>query len=258
MRCSVYIDFRRDGADADYVAVRADELVPKPASVTHAQAAAAPLSALTAWQALFAQGELDRASAVLIHGGAGGVGSYAVQFARWRGATVVATSSGARCRAGPRTRGRRGHRLPDATLRRHRRATDLVFDTVGGETWERSWDVLRPGGRLVSIAVPRPTEREPENGRRAIWFIVRPDRDDLRAIADLIDAGHVRPIVSAVLPLERGARGVRPRSLGVAGRARSSCQARRRSRQRLSGDRHAEPRCPVRGLPHKLPARSPE
>ena len=81
---------------------------------------------------------------------------------------------------------------------------DLVFDTVGGETWERSWDVLRPGGRLVSIAVPRPPEREADDGRRAIWFVVEPDREQLREIGRLIDAGQVRPIVSAVLPLERG------------------------------------------------------
>ena len=99
------------------------------------------------------------------------------------------------------------------------RDVDLVFDTVGGETWERSWDVLRPGGRLVSVAGSQRREREPEDGRRAIWFIVRPDRDDLRAIADLIDAGHVRPIVSAVLPLERGVEAYGPdRSTGGPGK----------------------------------------
>ena len=85
MRCSGYIDVRRDGADAEYAAARADELVPKPATLSHAQAAAVPLSALTAWQALFDHGELERGQRVLIHGGAGGVGSFAVQFARWRG-----------------------------------------------------------------------------------------------------------------------------------------------------------------------------
>jgi NADPH:quinone reductase-like Zn-dependent oxidoreductase len=81
---------------------------------------------------------------------------------------------------------------------------ELVFDTVGGETWERSWDVIRPSGRLVSIAVPRPPEREPVDDRRAIWFIVRPDPEQLREIGRLIDDGHVRPIVSAVVPLTDG------------------------------------------------------
>jgi NADPH:quinone reductase-like Zn-dependent oxidoreductase len=81
---------------------------------------------------------------------------------------------------------------------------DLVFDTVGGETWERSWDVLRPGGRLVSIAVPRPPERETRDGRRAIWFVVEPNRAQLIEIGGLIDGGQIRPIVSAVLPLAEG------------------------------------------------------
>ena len=198
------IDFRRDGADADFVAVRADELVPKPATATHAEAAAVPLSALTAWQALFDQGDLARGQRVLIHGGAGGVGSFAVQFARWRGAHVTATSSG---RDAEMVSALGADEVIDYRTQRFEDAVsdqDLVFDTVGGETWERSWDVLRPGGRLVSIAVPRPPEREADDGRRAIWFIVEIAREQLREIGGLIDAGLVRPIVSDVLPLERG------------------------------------------------------
>jgi NADPH:quinone reductase-like Zn-dependent oxidoreductase len=81
---------------------------------------------------------------------------------------------------------------------------DLVFDTVGGETWERSWQVLRSGGRLVSIAVPRPPERELMSDRRAIWFVVAPNRTQLIEIRGLIDGGHLRPIVSATLPLAEG------------------------------------------------------
>ena len=166
-----YIDVRRDGADAEYVAARAAELVPKPATLTHAQAAAVPLSALTAWQALFKQGELERGQRVLIHGGAGGVGSFAVQFARWRGAHVTATSS---ARDIDLVRGLGADEVIDYRTQRFEEVVadqDLVFDTVGGETWERSWDVLRPGGRLVSIAVPRPPEREA--GRRPTRHLVR-------------------------------------------------------------------------------------
>ena len=198
------IDFRRDGADAEFVAVRADELVPKPATATHAEAAAVPLSALTAWQALFDQGDLDPGHRVLVHGGGGGVGSFAVQLARWRGAHVTATSS---ARDADFVRGLgaddvidyRSQRFEDMVADR-----DLVFDTVGGDTWERSWDVLGPRGRLVSIAVPRPPERASDDDRRAIWFIVKQDREQLLEIASLIDAGHLRPIVSAELPLIRG------------------------------------------------------
>ena len=199
-----YIDSQRDGADAEFVAVRADELAPKPATVTHAQAAAVPLSALTAWQALFDQGDLVSGQRVLVHGGAGGVGSYAVQLARWRGARVAATSSG---RDADFVQGLGADEVIDYRTQRFESVVadlDLVFDTVGGDTWERSWDVLGPRGRLVSIAVPRPPERESTDDRRAIWFILKQDRQQLIEIGTLIDAGQLRPIVSAELPLARG------------------------------------------------------
>jgi NADPH:quinone reductase-like Zn-dependent oxidoreductase len=198
------IDFRRDGADAECVAVRATELAPKPVTLTHALAAAVPLSALTAWQALFDQGGLRAGQRVLIHGGAGGVGSFAVQLARWRGTHVVATAS---ARDTELVRDLGADEVIDYRTQRFEEVVadmDLVFDTVGGETWERSWDVLRPDGRLVSIAVPRPPERETGDGRRAIWFVVESNRTQLIDIGGLIDGGHLRPIVSAVLPLAEG------------------------------------------------------
>ncbi len=198
------IDFRRDGADAEFVAVSPDELVPKPATATHAEAAAVPLSALTAWQALFDQGGLVRGQRVLIHGGAGGVGSFAVQLARWGGARVTATSS---ARDADFVHGLGADEVIDYRTQRFEDAVadlDLVFDTVGGDTWERSWDVLGARGRLVSIAVPRPPERGTDDGRRATWFIVKQDRQQLVEIADLVDTGQLRPIVAAELPLARG------------------------------------------------------
>ena len=198
------IDFHRDGADAEFVAVRADELVSKPATVTHAEAAAVPLSALTAWQALFDQGDLAPGQHVLVHGGAGGVGSYAVQLARWRGARVTATSS---VRDADLVHGLGADNVIDYRTQRFEDVVtdlDLVLDTVGGDTWERSWDVLGPRGRLVSIAVPRPAERATDDDRRAIWFIVKQDRQQLLEIAGLIDAGELRPIVSAELQLSLG------------------------------------------------------
>ena len=207
-----YIDVHRDGADAEYVAVRADagELAPKPETLTHAEAAAVPLSALTAWQALFDHGNLQPGQRVLVHGGAGGVGTFAVQFARWRGAHVVATSS-ERDRSFVSELGAdevidyRGTRFEDTVV-----DMDLVLDAVGGDTWSRSWDVVRPGGRLVSIAVPRPPDRDEVDGRRAIWFVVRPDVRQLVEIGRLLDARLVRSIVSDVLPLARGAEAYGP------------------------------------------------
>ncbi len=198
------IDFRRDGGDAEFVAVDATELVPKPATVTHEQAAAVPLSALTAWQALFEQGDLQPDQRVLIHGGAGGVGSFAVQLARWKGAHVTATSSGrdtdlVRELGASTVIDYRTQRFEDLVA-----DVDLVFDTVGGETWERSWAVLGPRGRLVSVAVPRPPDRDSGDARRAVWFVVRIDPAQLRRIGGLLEAGSLRPIVSGILPLERG------------------------------------------------------
>jgi NADPH:quinone reductase-like Zn-dependent oxidoreductase len=198
------INFRRDGADAEYVVVCATELAPKPATLTFTDAAAVPLSALTAWQALFDNGDLQTGQSVLIHGGAGGVGSFAVQLARWRGAHVTATAS---ARDAELVRELGADEVIDYRAQHFEEAVadrDLVFDTVGGETWERSWDVLRPGRRLVSIAVPRPPERETRDGRRAIWFVVEPNRAQLIEIGGLIDGGQIRPIVSAVLPLAEG------------------------------------------------------
>jgi NADPH:quinone reductase-like Zn-dependent oxidoreductase len=199
-----YIDSRRDGADAEYVAVRTDELAPKPANLTHAEAASVPLSALTAWQALFDQGDLAPGQRVLVHGGAGGVGSFAVQLARWRGGHVAATASGrdadlVRDLGAAEVIDYRTQRFEDAAA-----GMDLVVDTVGGDTWKRSWGVLGPQGRIVSVAVPRPPDRPSDDGRKAIWFIVKQDRHQLVEIGGLLDAGHVRPIVSAELPLARG------------------------------------------------------
>lgn len=201
-----FIDVHRDGADAEFVAVRADELVPKPVSLTAAEASTVPLSALTAWQALFEHGDLERGQRVLIHGGAGGVGSFAVQFARWRGARITATSSS---RDADQVRNLGADDVIDYQETPFEDsvgegAVDLVVDTVGGETWERSFGTIRPGGRVVSIAVPRPPDREPIDGRQAIWFVVRSDTGQLTEIGELIDAGHVRPLVSDTVPLARG------------------------------------------------------
>jgi NADPH:quinone reductase-like Zn-dependent oxidoreductase len=208
------IDFRRNGADAEYVAARAAALASKPATLTFAEAAATPLSALTAWQALFDHGGLQAGQGVLIHGGAGGVGSFAVQLARWRGAHVVATAS---ARDAELVRDLGADEVIDYRARRFEEAVtdmDLVFDTVGGETWERSWGVLRPGGRLVSIAVPRPPERKPMDERCAIWFVVKPNREQLTEIGKLIDCGRLRPMVSSTLPLAEGRGAYGPRHNG--------------------------------------------
>ena len=196
-------DFPRDGAAAEFAAVRAANLALKPRSIPHVQAAALPLSALTAWQALFEHAHLVAGQSVLIHGGAGGVGSLAVQLARWRRARVLATAS-ARDTAFVRSLGAddvidyHATRF-DETLR----DIDVVLDTIGGETRERSWRVLRKGGVLVTLVSPIPAGVAEQHGVRGIFFIVRGNRGQLDQICAFVDEGKLKPVIAEVLPLAR-------------------------------------------------------
>lgn len=196
-------DFPRDGAAAEYVVVRASNLAPKPQRIDHVQTAAVPLSGLTAWQALFDHGGLAAGQRVLIHGGAGGVGTFAVQLARWRGAHIIATASSSnadflRELGADEVIDYRAVRFEEAV-----RDIDVVLDPIGGETQERSWGVLRRGGILVALSAPVRRDAPAGYGVRGIFFIVTPNRDELSEIARLIDAETVRPVVADVLPLAR-------------------------------------------------------
>jgi NADPH:quinone reductase-like Zn-dependent oxidoreductase len=212
------LDFWRDGAAAEYVAARASDLAPKPRSIDHAHAAAIPLSGLTAWQALFDHGELSRGQHVLIHGAAGGVGTFAVQFARWCGAHVTATASAdnaefLRQLGAADVIDYRQEHFEDKV-----RNVDVALDTIGGETLERSWKVLRPGGALISVASAVSPDTASRHGVRGVFFIVQPNREQLIEIARLVDASVIRPMVEAVLPLaltrEAYLRGTRGHSRG--------------------------------------------
>jgi NADPH:quinone reductase-like Zn-dependent oxidoreductase len=199
--------FHRDGVAAEYTAQAATLLVARPHTLGHAESAAVPLPALTAWQGLFDHGALQAGERVLIHGAAGAVGRFAVQFARARDAVVIATAS-ARGLADVRALGA-GEALDAASwLDDGMPDADLVFDTVGGERLRRSAQALRPGARLVSVAEP-----PPEGGT---FFIVRPERDQLRSIAGLIDDGAVRAPAVEVFPLAQ-ARAAFARSLEPGG-----------------------------------------
>jgi NADPH:quinone reductase-like Zn-dependent oxidoreductase len=207
--------YGRDGAEADYTIALPGELAPKPRTLDYVQAAAVPLAALTAWQALFDHAGLVAGQTVLIHGAAGGVGVFAVQLPRWAGAQVIATAS-ARNRDFLRELG--ANEIIDYTTTRFEEVVhgvDLVFDTVGGDTLQRSWQVIKPGGLLVSIvSPPPPAEVVKKHGVRFAWFVVEPNREQLVQIGALIDAGRMRPIIDTVLPLsqarqayEQGAKG---------------------------------------------------
>lgn len=197
------LNFWRDGAAAEYVAARAVDLAPKPSSLDHIHAAAVPLSGLTAWQALFDHANLAAGDRVLVHGAAGGVGTWAVQFAHWRGAHVTGTASQAK-HAFLRELGT-DEVLDYSAVRFEDKIRDVkvVLDTVGGDTLDRSWGVLRRGGVLVTVAGDVSEEKATKYGVRGVSFLVQPNRPQLMKIAQLIDAGTVRPIVEAVFPLSR-------------------------------------------------------
>jgi NADPH:quinone reductase-like Zn-dependent oxidoreductase len=200
------LDFKRDGAYAEYVAAGTGHLALKPTSLDHVQAAPVSLSALTAWQSLFEIAGLEAGQTVLIHASAGGVGHFAVQFARWKGARVIGTASAENAAflqglGAEAVIDYRHTRFEDEVLE-----VDVVFDLIGGETQQRSWQVLKKGGILVATLGISSPEIAAEHGVRGEGIIVHPDTGQLRHIATLIDADEVKPVVTEVLPLAQAAR----------------------------------------------------
>lgn len=208
---------RGGGAYAEYAAGPATGVAHKPSSLDHVQAAAVPVVALTAWQALFEAGELTAGQTVLIHAAAGGVGHIAVQLAKWKGARVIGTASG---RNEEFLRGLgvdefvnyRTTRFEDVV-----RDVDVVLDPIpidvdaasdaaAEETHERSWSVLKRNGVLVSICRTPSPQTAAAYGVRGKYILARPDGAQLAQIAKLVDAGHVGPLIDTVFPLEEARR----------------------------------------------------
>lgn len=199
-------DIGRNGAYAEYIAVRASEIQRKPKSLVHVHSAAIPLAALTAWQAIFDAAQLRAGQRILIHAADGGVGTFAVQLARWKGAYVIGTAS------------ERNHdfvkelgadEVIDYQTTRFEDAVhdvDVVLDTMSGETRDRSWQVLKKGGILVSILGQPSQEDAARHGVRGAGIFVQPNPTQLAELANLADAGKVRPIIDTVLPLAEAAR----------------------------------------------------
>ncbi len=202
-RVFAFIAFDR-GAQAEYAIVKSVELVAMPASLDFAEAAAVPLAAMTAWQGLFDHGELRPGQSVLIQGGAGGVGHLAVQLAKAKGARVLTTVRGADV-AYARELG------ADVVIDRERERfeeageVDLVLDLAGGEVQVRSVAVVKPGGALVS-AIAIKDEAGAAARARGVRvpqrWMATPNAAQLGEVADLIDAGKVRPTVARTYPME--------------------------------------------------------
>lgn len=193
-----FLDLTRPRACAEYVAIKADEAALKPGSLSHAEAAAVPLAALTAWQCLFDLAGVRAGQKVLIHAAAGGVGHFAVQLARWAGAHVIGTASAANQEF---IRRLGVHQAVDYRAVRFEEVTgkvDVVLDLMSGETRERSWPLLVENGILVTTLPPEPTPELLEKYQvRAATMLVQPSRSQLEEIAQLIDAGKLRPEVAA-------------------------------------------------------------
>lgn len=200
-------DILRDGAYAEYIVIKESEVALKPARIDHVHAAALPLAGLTAWQTLFTAGGLVAGQKVLIHAAAGGVGSLAVQLARHAGAHVTGTAS-AKNHAFVRQLG--ADQVIDYATQRFEdevRELDLVLDTQGGETQERSWQTLKRGGILVSIADKPSPEKAAALGVRQAFVFTQPDAGQLAELAKLVDAEKLKAIVETILPLSDATRG---------------------------------------------------
>jgi NADPH:quinone reductase-like Zn-dependent oxidoreductase len=194
-------DISRNGAYAEFIAVKGDGVALKPDSLDHVHAASVPLAALTAWQAIFGAADLSEGQKILIHAAAGGVGTYAVQMASWKGAHVLGTAS---ARNREFLIGLGANEVIDYTKTPFEDIAvdvDVVLDAMGGEIQERSWKTLVSGGILVSILGPPDESKAAEFGVRGVGVFVQPHAEQLAVIAGLIDNGHVKPVVTEVLPM---------------------------------------------------------
>jgi NADPH:quinone reductase-like Zn-dependent oxidoreductase len=193
-------DWFQDGATADFCLAKTEWIAPKPARLTHQEAATVPISALTAWQGLLNRAKIKAGDQVLIHGGSGAVGLFAVQLAHLHSSHVTATAS-ARNTALVRELG--AETVIDYHTERFEdrvSGMDIVFDTVGGETLERSWSVLKPGGRMVTIASTVEGSTDPR--AKEAFFIVEPNHDQLVEVGRMLDAGKLQTFVNAIVPFE--------------------------------------------------------
>lgn len=194
------------GTYAEYIAVDERAVALKPAKRSFEEAAAVPLAGLTAWQSLVEAGEIKRGQRVLVHAAAGGVGGFAVQIARAKGCRVIATASAANH---DYVRSIGAHEIIDYTTTdfvaavraKFPEGVDVAYDTVGGDVQMRSADVLKAGGKLVSILAFAKEAELRERGVDFRYVFVRPDGKQLTKLAKLSDAGKLRVKLAAVLPL---------------------------------------------------------
>jgi len=199
----------RNGTYAEYAVVPATDVAVKPSSLDDVNAAALPHATLTAWMALIEIANLSAGQTVLIHGAAGGVGHIAVQLAKWRGAKVIGTASSNLdfLRELNVDQAVNYATTPFESANGYAGHVDVVLDTIGGDTQERSWKVLKSGGILISTVQPPSQEVADAHGvRGAMVYSAPPIGKTLTEVAALVDSGKMKPHVSTVLPLEEVAK----------------------------------------------------
>lgn len=197
-------DWYADGALAEFCLTQPSSIAPKPSTLTDDQAATVPISALTAWQALFDHAKLKPRERVLIHGGSGGVGIFAVQLAHRHGAYVISTTSTKNLSLVKQLGANEVIDYKTQNFQDLVREVDVVLDTVGGKTLELSSSVLKPGGRLVTIVSEPSGATDPRVQK--VYFIVEPNQQQLIEVGKLLDAGSLKTFVNATLPLEEAAK----------------------------------------------------
>ena len=223
--------FWRNGSAAEYLA--ASDVAPKPRTLDFEQASTVPLAGLTGWQALFDHGKLAANQRVLIHGAAGGVGTFTVQLAHWKGAYVIATASSAHTDFLKQLGADEVINYEEQKFEEIVKDVDLVIDTVGGDVFERSRRVLSPTGLLITVVETLSPEQSTERPRE-MFFIVEPNRAELIELGRLVDAGKIKTAIAEVFPLEQAAKAFEKGLAGhvrgkivlrVAGDAQSSARA---------------------------------
>lgn len=192
------MDRSRSGSFAEYAIAKVDAIAPKPESLNYLEAASIPAVALTAWQALFDKGHLSAGQTVLIHGGAGGVGMFAVQLAKWKGAHVIATASAGSVATVRELGADEVIDYKATQFEQVVQGVDLVLDILGGDIRARSWQVLNPGGILVSTVPPPPQAPE---GLRGELLMMQARGDQLVKITKLLETGTLKTAVERVFPL---------------------------------------------------------
>ena len=189
------------GGWAEYVTVKQWEVAAKPKSLNFAEAAAVPMGALTAWQALVHAAQLHSGQTILIHGGSGGVGSFAIQIAKLRGARVIATASTANQELLKRLGADVAIDYTKQKFEEIAKDVDYVLDPIGKDTLARSYAVVKGGGLILELVGEVDRDELKKHDIRAVGIAVRSDTKDLADIAQLIDAGKIKPILTEVRPL---------------------------------------------------------